>query len=121
MREAPRAVTLKDLQDIAKIGDPTKRYDVVAALAEGRAKTASAALKALKSPVEAVNKDPVEEQFIALLKVWARAGTRAKRRFVSECFDELGRLGAEEEEARFEAEKPALLVGIAANRKGEVV
>lgn len=84
LRGAPRAVTLKDLQDIAKIGDPTKRYDVVAALADGRAKSAGAALKALKSTVEAVNKDPVEEQFIALLKVWARAGGPARRRFLEE-------------------------------------
>lgn len=116
LRQAPRPVTLKDLQDLAKVNNAPDRYDVVAALAEGRAKSASAALKALKAPVEAPPKDPVEEQFLALMKVWARAGQRAKRRFVAECFDELGLLGADEEEARFEAEKPVLLAEVAAMR-----
>ncbi len=116
LRQAPRPVTLKDLQDLAKVNNAPDRYDVVAALAEGRAKSASAALKALKAPVEAPPKDAVEEQFIALVKVWARAGQRAKRRFVAEYFEELGLLGADEEEARFEAEKPALLAEVVAMR-----
>jgi hypothetical protein len=33
----------------------------------------------------------------------------AKRRFVAEHFEELGRLGADEEEARFEVERAAPL------------
>lgn len=84
LRAAPKPVTLADLQTIAKIGAATDRYGVVDALAEGTAKTAAAALKALKSPSQPAPKDPVEEQFIALLKIWARAGKPARRRFVQD-------------------------------------
>lgn len=84
LRAAPKPVTLADLQTIAKIGAATDRYEVVDALAEGTAKNAAAALKALKSPSQPVLKDPVEEQFIALMKLWARTGGIARRRFLDE-------------------------------------
>lgn len=99
LRAAPRQVTLKDLQDIAKIKQPPDRYDVVAALAEGRAKTASAALKALQAPVETPEKSPADEQLSALLKAWDRAGMAALRRFVAERFDALAPLVVDEAEA----------------------
>ena len=99
LRQAPRQVTLKDLQDIAKIKAAPDRYDVVAALAEGRAKTASAALKALQAPVETPEKSPADEQLSALLKAWDRAGMAALRRFVAERFDALEPLVVDEAEA----------------------
>lgn len=84
LRSAPRQVTLKDLQDISQIKDAPSRYDVVDALAEGRAKNAAAALKALKDPVETAPKDPVEAQFYAMKTAWLRAGKPAQRRFAEE-------------------------------------
>lgn len=84
LRAAPRQVTLKDLQDIARIKGAPDRYGVVAALSEGRAKSASAAFKALKGPVEAPVQNPADEQFLALKKAWDRAGAAARRRFVEE-------------------------------------
>lgn len=115
LRQAPRQVTLKDLQDIAKVNAPD-RYRVVAALAEGRAKTAAHAIKGLKPGSEAPVKDPVEEQFLALMKAWNSSNMAARRRFVSEHFENLGLLCADEEQARFEAEKPALVADLAAMR-----
>lgn len=99
LRAAPRPVTLKDLQDIAKIKAAPDRYSVVAALAEGRAKNASAALKALQAPVETPEKSPADEQLSALLKAWDRAGMAALRRFVAERFDALAPLVVDEAEA----------------------
>lgn len=94
LRAAPRKVTLKDLQDIAKIKTATDRYGVVAALTEGRAKNVSSALKTLQAPVETPQKDPVEDQFSTLKTAWKRAGAQARRRFVDECgVDLLGLLG----------------------------
>ncbi|MDQ7775192.1 MAG: ParB N-terminal domain-containing protein [Paracoccus aminovorans] len=92
-------ITMKDLQDIGKIKRAPDRYAVVAALAEGRAKTASAALKALQAPVETPEKSPADEQLSALLKAWDRAGMAALRRFVAERFDTLAPLVVDEAEA----------------------
>lgn len=83
LRAAPKPVTLKDLQDIARIGPAPQRYAVVDALAEGRAKSASAALKALKQPVEAP-RSAADEQLATLLKAWDRASGVARARFLDE-------------------------------------
>jgi ParB family chromosome partitioning protein len=85
LRQAPKAVTLKDLTEIAKISETVERYDVVAALSEGRAKSAADARRqrtaaASDTPVE----DPVEAAFKALDKAWARAPMAAKKRFLFE-------------------------------------
>lgn len=84
LRQAPRQVTLKDLQDIAQIKVAPDRYQVVKALAAGDAKNAASALKALKADGETAPKDPVEEQFKALNAAWVRAGAAARRRFADE-------------------------------------
>ena len=89
LRQAPRQVTLKDLQDISRIANPVDRYGVVEALAAGSAKSASAALKARRAPTEAVEADPLEEQFKALSKAWMRAGAAARRRFVAAHVDDV--------------------------------
>lgn len=117
LRAAPRQVTLKDLQDIAMIKGVSDRHDVVAALSEGRAKNASAALKALKGPVETPVQNPADEQLMALLKAWDRAGTPVLRRFVAERFDALSPLVVDEAEARDSADIQALrmeMPGVAA-------
>ncbi|TAG18113.1 MAG: chromosome partitioning protein ParB [Rhodobacterales bacterium] len=85
LRNIPRPITLKDLIEIAKIGEPTERYAIVDALREGTARSASEARRtwAAKEKGEApAVKDPVEEAFIALSKVWARAPMAAKKRFL---------------------------------------
>ncbi len=96
LRNAPRPVTLKDLGEIAKIQEAPDRYDVVKALAEGRAKSAAEARRALKPGALTVPKDPVEEQFKALMNSWNRAGAVARRRFIQEA-DLLATLGGDGE------------------------
>ncbi len=117
LRGCPRPVTLKDLNDIAGIKEPAERHVVIDALRDGKARSASVALAAHRARERGevtAEKDPVEDGFNGLMKAWARAPMAAKRRFVTEHFEELGLLGAEEEEARFEAEKPALLAEVSA-------
>ncbi|WP_241772774.1 ParB N-terminal domain-containing protein [Rhodobacter capsulatus] len=84
LRAAPRAVTLKDLTEIAKIGPAPERYDVVARLAEGRAKSAADARRALRleREGEAPVQDPADQQFLALQAAWNRAGAKARTKFV---------------------------------------
>lgn len=84
LRAAPRAVTLKDLTEIAKIGPAPERYDVVARLAEGRAKSAADARKALRleREGEVPVQDPADRQFMALQAAWNRAGAKARAKFV---------------------------------------
>ncbi len=101
---AAARITMKDLQDIGKIKRAPDRYAVVDALAEGRAKNAAAALKALKGPVEAPEKNPADEQLAALLKAWDRAGMAALRRFVAERFDVVSPLIVDEAETRDNAD-----------------
>lgn len=86
LRQAPKAVTLKDLTEIAKITSPADRYSVVERLAAGRAKSASDALRSIRieGGLQAPAKDAVEEQFIALMKAWTRAGAAARKRFLLE-------------------------------------
>ncbi|MDQ1847694.1 ParB N-terminal domain-containing protein [Gemmobacter fulvus] len=49
LRSAPRPVTLKDLGEIAKIGEPSERSGVVQRLATGEARSAAEARRAIKS------------------------------------------------------------------------
>jgi ParB family chromosome partitioning protein len=92
LRHCPRPVTLKDLIEIAKVGEPTERYAIVDALREGKAKTAAEARRAWLAKEKGENtsaKDPVEEAFNTLSKAWDRASMAAKRRFVSEYLEPL--------------------------------
>lgn len=91
LRGAPRAVTFKDLLDLSKVGDTAERYAVIDALAEGRAKTAAEARRALRAPAESAEKDPVEAEFKALSKAWVRAGAAARKRFLLEYAREVWR------------------------------
>lgn len=91
LRQAPKPITLKDLTEIAKITQPTDRYAVVDRLAAGRAKSAADALRSLRAEAagDAPVKDPVEEQFLALMKVWTRTGAAARRRLVAAAEDDV--------------------------------
>lgn len=80
LRSAPKPIKMKDLEQISKIGDAPTRYDVVAALAEGRAKTAAQAIAARRAPTP--QPDPVDAAYTALCKAWDRAPLAARKRFV---------------------------------------
>lgn len=87
LRDAPRAVGLKDLMEIARIGDPVERYDVVDMLAAGRAKSAGEARRIRAQAaggIVAPPKDPVEDAFNRLVDAWSRAPMAAKKRFLLE-------------------------------------
>ena len=81
---APGRVTMKDLQDLARIAEPEERSAVVGQLAEGRAKSAAEALRALKDGAAAPVRDRVEEAFQTLSKAWDRAPMAARKRFLLE-------------------------------------
>lgn len=92
LRAAPRRVNLADLIEIAKIGNPAERYEVVAALCDGRAKSAAEARKSIKARTAGVQssvKDPVEDAFKAMAAFWGRAPLAAKKRFCVEFAREL--------------------------------
>lgn len=90
LRTAPLQVTLKDLQEIGRIGEPVDRYDVIEALVSGTAKSAREALAAKRG--KAPPKSPVEEGFQTLLKAWARAPKAAKRSFLQDHEAEIRKL-----------------------------
>lgn len=81
LRQAPRAVTLKDLLTIAKIGSAPVRYRVVDLLEAGQAKSAADALRQAEPAAEPSAKDPVEAAFKALRDAWLRAPKVARRQF----------------------------------------
>jgi ParB family chromosome partitioning protein len=79
LRKAPKPVNMDDLQAISKINQAVLRYDVVDALAEGRAKTAAAAIAAQRSVPPP---DPVDAAYMKLCSAWDRAPKVARRRFM---------------------------------------
>lgn len=92
LREAKKPATLKDLQEIAKIGEREERRDVVLRLSSGNANSASDARKSLRHERDGAPgpfKDPVEDGLKALSNAWARAPKEAKRRFVRDHGEDL--------------------------------
>lgn len=96
LRTAPKKVTLKDLQVIAKINSAAERYDVVDLLAWGEAKSAADARKvrATRQPDYAGPRyvSPVDQAWMDLAKRFRSAPMEAKRRFVQELWPELTRV-----------------------------
>lgn len=88
LRAAKAAVTLADLQTLAKLDDEHERKQVCIALSNGAAPSAAAVLRAHRAPgsgaAEAAAKDPVEAAFKALSQAWGRAPMAAKKRFLFE-------------------------------------
>lgn len=92
LRRAPRPVTLKDLQEVSKIGSPAERYDVVDLLAEGKAKSAADARRAVAQRAGSQDekaKDPIEEALALIERAWSRAPMVAKRRFAQKHWSEM--------------------------------
>ena len=86
LRKAERPITLKDLMEIGKIGNPVERYHVVNCLAEGLTKNATAARKSWKAsqgeapaPLSAT-----DQAYARLLDAWDRAPKAARTRFMEE-------------------------------------
>ena len=96
LRAGPVRVSLSDLQTIGKITSPPERYDVVAALSEGRAKSASQALAQVRNPQPERSSHDVA--LARLQAVWDRAPKSARRAFLADNAEELrGLLGGGDE------------------------
>ncbi|MDO5704067.1 MAG: ParB N-terminal domain-containing protein [Paracoccus sp. (in: a-proteobacteria)] len=99
LRMAPKPVTLKDLQVIAKIGAAPERYDVVQMLSEGTAKSAADARLKYKTAQPDYHgpapRSPEDTELLALLNAWSRARRAVKRKFVAGAAPELEALIAE--------------------------
>lgn len=86
LRQAPRPVTLADLQQVAKTTSDGEHRAVVSALAEGREKNAAAArrryLATQPGGTRTLPKDPDEVAWIALDRAWAACRKVVRRKFV---------------------------------------
>ena len=95
LRSAPGPVTLKDVEDLGRIGDPEERAWVARKLSLGAAKKVSEARRQIADEVgdsgenQAPEKDPVEGAFNALMKAWTRAPMAARKRFLLEARQEV--------------------------------
>ena len=91
LRAAKSPVTLKDMQDLSKIGDANERGFVCQALLAGDTRNVSAARKIFNAggAVAKPPRDHVDESFKAILQAWRRAPARARSRFVDDCKSEL--------------------------------
>ena len=89
LQAAPHRIAISEIEKLGKIGDQPLRARAVGALLEGQ--KVAAALKAAKAEEtgELPVKDPVEVEFLAIAKAWARASMAAKRRFVEAQFEEV--------------------------------
>ncbi|PTE19513.1 chromosome partitioning protein ParB [Cereibacter changlensis JA139] len=93
LRAAPKPVSLKDLTELAKIGDTYERDTVIERLAAGEAKSAAEAWRSLKADLAGapLHHDPVEDQYKALRAAWSRASAAARRRWLEEDGDDVAR------------------------------
>ena len=91
-------ITMKDLRDLARITAPDERAAVVLRLASGNAKSVSAARRSLRveAGLQPPPKSAEDQQFLALLSAFKRAGKAVRRRFVAQEFDDLSPLLADE-------------------------
>ncbi len=97
LRNAPNPVTLKDLTEIAKIGEVSERDRVVALLSNGDVKNASEARRKYQSelgngPTPLNNTDAT---FARLLDAWRRAPKAARKMFLETEGDEVSAVLAE--------------------------
>lgn len=88
---APNSVKLDDLQNLAKIDNSAERYFVIDALAEGRAKKASAARRLFKADRGEVppEKSDRTKAFDRLSDAWTRAGRLVQRSWLEANADEV--------------------------------
>lgn len=94
LRSAPRAISLKDLTEIARIPEFAERRQVVLRLHGGNAKTAADARRSLareegRGPTPP---DPSDVAERALSEAWRRAPASVRRRFVNKNAEVIGDL-----------------------------
>lgn len=84
LRNAPNPVTLKDLTEIAKIGEVSERDRVVALLSEGKAKKAAEARRMYQSElgVAPAPLNNTDATYLRLLDAWQRAPKAARKMFL---------------------------------------
>ncbi|MGV8987614.1 MAG: ParB/RepB/Spo0J family partition protein [Cypionkella sp.] len=86
-------VPMQELQTLAKIAEPEERAFCIAEMLAGKGVApARNTWKAKRTGVQPNLKDPVEDAFNALVKLWSRAPKAAKRRFVAQMQAELSAL-----------------------------
>ncbi|MBP0483971.1 ParB/RepB/Spo0J family partition protein [Sagittula salina] len=86
LRSAPRPVTLADLVELSKITHSGERIHVVDALAQGRARNATAARAQYRSDLGEgpAPKDATDAGHARLKDAWTRANKAARRRFLED-------------------------------------
>lgn len=81
LRTGKKAVTLADLQTIAKL-DPEYRYRVCCAMAGGEASSAAKAMRLIEHKPKAAQQTDAEKQLRTLNDAFARASKAAKSNFI---------------------------------------
>jgi len=123
LRNAPKRVSLSDLQEISKCGSPSDRDDICRALGDGTAKSAKEVLARKKAPGTAAT-DPVETARKKLNDAYTRAPKEARRRFAHSHREELRELLGEDtpieshEAPEIDAETDAEIVPFTARKRG---
>jgi ParB family chromosome partitioning protein len=115
LREAPKRVQFKDLEHIAKCGEPEDRSAICMALGTGDAKSAKEVLvrkKAVGSQVQS----PTGQQVSKLKDAYSRAKKAARKEFVRLHCDELIELL---HEISLEEDKAAEVVPFASKREAD--
>lgn len=97
LRRAPKPVSLKDLQDLGRIGDPPVRRFVCAALSKGEAPSVRAAQRAwaVRDGIQPPPRPEWEVKAAKLVDAFVRAPKRARREFVRRYQKELRALLAD--------------------------
>lgn len=109
LRDAPRPVTLADLQQIAKINETVERYEVVDMLAKGTAKNAATARKKWKfRDRPQVEESPTDAEYLRVKAAFIRARKSARRRFAEDFYDDLVELITQIDEASDDYERENL-------------
>ncbi|WP_339696137.1 ParB/RepB/Spo0J family partition protein [Celeribacter baekdonensis] len=89
LRAAPKPVTLKDLTEIAKIGEASERGNVVERLSKGTAKSVTDARKQINAKPGDAHVSAADQSLRKLNDAFARAPLAARRAFVAEHADVL--------------------------------
>jgi ParB family transcriptional regulator, chromosome partitioning protein len=97
LRVAKRPVTLKDLMDLAKIGDPVERNAVIASRAKGEARSIADARRAYAqrdgtdSATQGVAETRDDKALKTLRDTWNRCSAAVRRKFANEFGEEVYR------------------------------
>jgi ParB family transcriptional regulator, chromosome partitioning protein len=83
LRDAPKKVTLADLQIIAKCSTPEDRFEICKELGNGDAKSAKEVMNRRKAAGASV-KDPAKADLMRLKDAFQRASAKVRQQFVQE-------------------------------------